>query len=223
MSAGGLGSIAAAAAAQQSATSAAPDSKEPTADDEDDEMPELEAVEDAGPVDEADLDPKEIEMVMEQVCILLSIAATPSLLWFFQTGCSRPKAIAVLKNSGGDLINASMYSPAPSHQSYANSNAFSPGSEWVVCRVDSNSFRLLVSFLVAIPLKLQTAYCLLWAMLEPRKCLPRHRVLPNPKSFTKSVRARVAYSPLNDPLVILSQVGTQLETHRRTRAWKSEP
>jgi hypothetical protein len=72
MSAGGLGSIAAAAAAQQGATTAeagAPDSKEVAADDEDDEMPELEAAEEAGPVDEGDLDPKEIEMVMTQVCI----------------------------------------------------------------------------------------------------------------------------------------------------------
>jgi len=119
MSAGGLGSIAAAAAAQQNATAAVSDNKGATADDEEDEMPELEAAEDSGPVDEGDLDPKEIEMVMDQVCIVLSIVATPGLLGF-QTGCSRLKAVTTLKESGGDLINASMYSPAPPLQSYAD-------------------------------------------------------------------------------------------------------
>lgn len=114
MSAGGLGSIAAAAAAQQNATAAASDSKGPTADDEDDEMPELEAVEESGHVDEGDLDPKEIEMVMDQVCIVLSFVATQSLIRLSQTGCSRSKAVTALKESGGDLINASMCSPGPS-------------------------------------------------------------------------------------------------------------
>jgi len=82
MSAGGLGSIAAAAAAQQSATAAASASKGATAEEEeDDEMPDPEAAEEAGPVDEGDLDPKEIEMVMDQVCIILSMVAVLILLF----------------------------------------------------------------------------------------------------------------------------------------------
>jgi len=58
--------------------------------DEDDDMPELEAPEDDGPVDETGVDPKDIELVMAQV------------------NCSRAKAVRVLKESGGDLINAIM-------------------------------------------------------------------------------------------------------------------
>lgn len=58
-------------------------------DDDDDEIPELEAPEDDGPVDETGVDPKDIELVMQQV------------------NCSRAKAVRVLKESGGDLINAS--------------------------------------------------------------------------------------------------------------------
>ena len=59
--------------------------------DNDDEVPELEAPEDDGPVDETGVDPKDIELVMAQV------------------NCSRAKAVRVLKESGGDLINASVY------------------------------------------------------------------------------------------------------------------
>ena len=59
--------------------------------DNDDEVPELEAPEDDGPVDESGVDPKDIELVMAQV------------------NCSRAKAVRVLKESGGDLINASVY------------------------------------------------------------------------------------------------------------------
>lgn len=58
-------------------------------DDDDDEIPELEAV-DEGPVDETGIDPKDIDLVMQQV------------------NCSRAKAVRVLKESGGDLINAIM-------------------------------------------------------------------------------------------------------------------
>jgi nascent polypeptide-associated complex subunit alpha len=60
-------------------------------DNEDDEdIPELEAAaEDEGPVDETGVDVKDIDLVMQQV------------------GCSRAKAVRVLKDSGGDLINAS--------------------------------------------------------------------------------------------------------------------
>jgi len=57
---------------------------------DDDEVPELEAIEDDGPVDETGVDPKDIELVMAQV------------------SCSRAKAVRVLKESGGDLINAIM-------------------------------------------------------------------------------------------------------------------
>ncbi|KAF5324564.1 hypothetical protein D9611_004264 [Ephemerocybe angulata] len=57
---------------------------------DDDDIPELEAPEDDGPVDETGVDPKDIELVIQQV------------------GCSRAKAVKVLKESGGDLINAIM-------------------------------------------------------------------------------------------------------------------
>ena len=58
--------------------------------DDDDDIPELEAaVEDEGPIDETGVDPKDIDLVMQQV------------------GCSRAKAVRVLKESSGDLINAS--------------------------------------------------------------------------------------------------------------------
>lgn len=58
---------------------------------DDDDIPELEGtVEDEGPIDETGVDPKDIDLVVQQV------------------GCSRAKAVRVLKESGGDLINASM-------------------------------------------------------------------------------------------------------------------
>ncbi|KAJ7582869.1 NAC domain-containing protein [Mycena floridula] len=59
-------------------------------DDDDDDMPDLEAPEDDGPVDETGVDPKDIDLVMTQV------------------NCSRAKAVKALKDSGGDLINAIM-------------------------------------------------------------------------------------------------------------------
>jgi len=58
-------------------------------DDDDDDIPDLEAPEDDGPVDESGVDPKDIDLVMQQV------------------NCTRAKAVRVLKESGGDLINAS--------------------------------------------------------------------------------------------------------------------
>ena len=61
---------------------------------DDDDLPELEAAaEDEGPVDETGVDPKDIDLVMQQV------------------GCSRAKAVRVLKESSGDLINASTFRP----------------------------------------------------------------------------------------------------------------
>ena len=60
-------------------------------DEDDDDIPELEAVEEDGNIDETGVDPKDIELVIQQV------------------GCSRAKAVRVLKESGGDLINASAY------------------------------------------------------------------------------------------------------------------
>jgi len=59
--------------------------------DDEDDIPDLEAApEDEGPIDETGVEPKDIELVMQQV------------------GCSRAKAVRVLKESGGDLINAIM-------------------------------------------------------------------------------------------------------------------
>jgi NACalpha-BTF3-like transcription factor len=60
-------------------------------DDDDDDVPELEPAEDEGPVDETGVEAKDIELVMQQV------------------SCSRAKAVKALKDSGGDLINASAY------------------------------------------------------------------------------------------------------------------
>ncbi|KAF8232331.1 nascent polypeptide-associated complex, alpha subunit [Tricholoma matsutake] len=59
-------------------------------DDDDDDIPDLEAPEEDGPLDETGVDPKDIDLVMAQV------------------NCSRAKAVRVLKESGGDLINAIM-------------------------------------------------------------------------------------------------------------------
>lgn len=59
------------------------------ADDDDDEPPELEEAEEDGALDETGVDAKDIDLVMQQV------------------NCSRAKAVRVLKESGGDLINAS--------------------------------------------------------------------------------------------------------------------
>lgn len=79
-------------AAQQLATAGAtagqslPDAKD---EDDDDDIPELEAAEEEGPVDETGVDPKDIDLVIQQV------------------GCSRGKAVKALKDAGGDLINAS--------------------------------------------------------------------------------------------------------------------
>lgn len=87
-----MNSTAQLSAAQQlasSGTSAVPTLESSGAADEDD-IPELEAVEEEGPVDETGVDPKDIDLVIQQV------------------GCSRAKAVKVLKESGGDLINASM-------------------------------------------------------------------------------------------------------------------
>ncbi|KAJ4488053.1 nascent polypeptide-associated complex, alpha subunit [Lentinula aciculospora] len=58
--------------------------------DDDDDIPELEPAEEEGPLDETGIDPKDIDLVMTQV------------------NCSRAKAVRVLKESGGDLINAIM-------------------------------------------------------------------------------------------------------------------
>jgi len=61
-----------------------------SAEEDDDDIPELEAPEDDGNIDETGIDPTDIERVMQQV------------------NCSRAKAVRVLKESGGDLINAIM-------------------------------------------------------------------------------------------------------------------
>lgn len=81
-------------AAQQLASSAASNpaleavAAASTPGDEDD-VPELKEVEDDGPVDETGIDTKDIDLVMQQV------------------NCSRAKAVRALRDSGGDLINAS--------------------------------------------------------------------------------------------------------------------
>ncbi|KAH6919025.1 nascent polypeptide-associated complex subunit alpha [Coprinopsis sp. MPI-PUGE-AT-0042] len=74
------------ASAGAAAGQSLPDAK----DEDDDDIPELEAAEEEGPVDETGVDPKDIDLVIQQV------------------GCSRGKAVKALKDSGGDLINAIM-------------------------------------------------------------------------------------------------------------------
>ncbi|KAG6831181.1 hypothetical protein H0H92_012321 [Tricholoma furcatifolium] len=88
-----LNSQAQLSAAQQMASTggaSAQTLEETVANDDDEDIPELEAPEDEGPVDETGVDPKDIDLVMAQV------------------NCSRAKAVRVLKESGGDLINAIM-------------------------------------------------------------------------------------------------------------------
>lgn len=75
-----------------------------TAEGEED-IPELEeAADDDAPVDESGVDAKDIELVMNQV------------------GCSRAKAVRVLKESGGDLINASGYIFFPNNWIFITEN-----------------------------------------------------------------------------------------------------
>lgn len=94
-------------AAQQLASgNAAPGLEQAGDEAEDDDIPELEAPEDDGPVDEAGVDPKDIDLVMQQV------------------NCTRAKAVRVLKESGGDLINASEYKHIP--RTSCNTQIISP-------------------------------------------------------------------------------------------------
>jgi NACalpha-BTF3-like transcription factor len=62
-----------------------------SAEEDDDDLPDLEAPDDDANADETGIDPTDIERVMQQV------------------NCSRAKAVRVLKESGGDLINASKF------------------------------------------------------------------------------------------------------------------
>ncbi|KAG8865266.1 GAL4 enhancer protein [Tulasnella sp. 330] len=59
-------------------------------DDEDDEIPALEEPAEEEAVDETGVDPKDVELIMSQV------------------SCSRAKAVRVLKENNGDVINAIM-------------------------------------------------------------------------------------------------------------------
>jgi nascent polypeptide-associated complex subunit alpha len=79
------------AASGAGSTTAVEDSRAGKGGDNDDDVPDLEAPEDDGPIDETGVDPQDIERVMNQV------------------NCSRAKAVRALKESGGDLINASAY------------------------------------------------------------------------------------------------------------------
>ncbi|CAE6342209.1 unnamed protein product [Rhizoctonia solani] len=95
-----------AAAAAAAAAAAEREGQEPTGQEDTDETPKTledlagdapgatgkapEAVDEEEEVDETGVDPKDIELVIQQV------------------GCSRAKAVRVLKESGGDLINAIM-------------------------------------------------------------------------------------------------------------------
>jgi Transcription factor homologous to NACalpha-BTF3 len=75
------------------------------ADDDDDDIPELEAPEDDGPIDETGVDQKDVDLVMAQVSVTYTYAVLCSFVT--QVNCSRAKAVRALKESGGDLINAS--------------------------------------------------------------------------------------------------------------------
>ncbi|KAG9014962.1 GAL4 enhancer protein [Tulasnella sp. JGI-2019a] len=76
--------------AQQVAQHAAAQEKANEDDEDDDDIPALEEPAEEEPVDETGLDGKDIELVMSQ------------------TGCSRAKAVRVLKESDGDVVNAVM-------------------------------------------------------------------------------------------------------------------
>lgn len=118
-------------AAQQMSSGAAPTTLEQSGaggDDDDDEIPELEAPEDDGPVDETGVDPKDIELVMQQV------------------NCSRAKAVRVLKESGGDLINASERHVLVFSVLFLTSD-FSHGRE----RVDASFFLLSLHSFIRLP------------------------------------------------------------------------
>ena len=82
-------------------------------DDDDDDIPELEEPEEEAPVDETGIDAKDIDLVMQQV------------------NCTRAKAVKALKESGGDLINASMYS-VPCRLNIANRHSCSHGRQRVI-------------------------------------------------------------------------------------------
>jgi hypothetical protein len=71
-------------------------------------MPELEAPEEEGELDETGIDQKDIELVMQQVRSTGTHCFWQMLINFLQVSCSRAKAVRALKDSGGDLINASM-------------------------------------------------------------------------------------------------------------------
>ena len=116
-----MNSTAQLSAAQQlasSGSSAVPNLESSGAAD-DDEVPELEAVEEEGPVDETGVEPKDIELVMQQV------------------NCSRAKAVKVLKESGGDLINASMLPYCYESTPFAKLISNSYGGERVVLSLAS--------------------------------------------------------------------------------------
>src|SRR5258706_4497056 len=90
-------------------------------------------------------------------------------------------------------------------------NALSHGSERVVLSIRSSCFSLLVSLLAAIPLKLQTANCLLRGMLALVKNLPRNsttdfsRVFwrrdPLTKVYPRQSRRLTSYRHLSSDLV----------------------
>ena len=101
-------------------------------DDDDDDIPELEEVQEEGPVDETGVEPKDIELVMQQV------------------GCSRAKAVRVLKESGGDLINASA-SSCLSFSKVRTNHILSYGCKRVVSSVASLVLLLCVSLVTIHP------------------------------------------------------------------------
>jgi NACalpha-BTF3-like transcription factor len=71
---------------------------------DDDEVPDLEPAEEDGEVDETGVDPKDIDLVIAQ------------------TSCSRGKAVKALKESGGDLINASACARPPVCRAHAHAH-----------------------------------------------------------------------------------------------------
>jgi hypothetical protein len=138
----------AAAAAQQSATAAASAGKGAIADGDDDEMPELEgADEEAGPTDEGELDPKEIETVMAQVCIALLIVVTLcSLVVLRQDAPERKPLLRLSRAVAISSMPVRVYlclSTSP----ILTRNASSHGSEWIVFCSIRFPFSLFPSFL----------------------------------------------------------------------------
>lgn len=97
--------------AQQVAQNASAQEK-PDDDDDDDSIPALEEPAEEEAVDETGVDAKDVELIMSQVSTLTAGEWMPwnlHIMCTVQVNCSRAKAVRVLKENNGDVINASAF------------------------------------------------------------------------------------------------------------------